>query len=79
MGYILNGIYHKTTQVPVDKLVANQQTMYKQGDHARQRFDHAAEIIQPYGPDGRPNPAMIEAFPDDAAQYGFIPKAGDIL
>jgi hypothetical protein len=72
-GYIKNGVYYRTKQVPVEELSAGQQTMWKQGDHGRQRFDHAAEIIQPYLPNGDPNPAMIEAWPEDAKRYGFLP------
>jgi hypothetical protein len=72
-GYIKNGVYHRAPKVPLEQLVSVQQSTYKQWDHANQRFDHAAEIIQPYTIDGKPNPDMIEAYPDDAAQYGFIP------
>lgn len=73
-GYILNGVYHKTKQVPLAKLVKIQQTMFKQGDFARQRFDHSAEILQPYDHTGKPNTQFIEAYPEAAEEYGFIPK-----
>lgn len=73
-GYILNGKYIKSDTPPMDKLVSTQQTMYKQHDHARQRFDHSAEILQPYTLDGKPNPAFIEASPKAAIEYGFVPK-----
>ncbi len=73
-GYILNGVYHKAEQVPLDKMLIPQQSTYKQYDFARQRFDHAAEILQPYGRDGRPNPKFIEAWPDEAEHYGFTPR-----
>lgn len=72
-GYIKNGVYHKATKVPIDKMVIPQQSMWKQGDHARQRFDHSAEILQPYS-GGKPNPKFIEAHPDDAVNYGFLPR-----
>lgn len=75
-GYILNGVYHKAEAAPISKMVKPRQTMYKQGDHARQRFDHSAEILQPHTPDGKPNPHFIEAHPDAAAEYGFLPKTG---
>lgn len=73
-GYILNGVYHKAQKAPLQKMVRIQQTMYKQGDHARQRFDHSAEILQPYDHTGKPNQKFIEAYPDAAAEYGFLPK-----
>lgn len=73
-GYVLNGEYHKSEPAPLASMVKTQQTMYKQGDHARQRFDHAAEIIQPYTIDGKPNPDFIEVNPDAAVEYGFMPR-----
>lgn len=73
-GYILNGVYHRREKVPLKDMVKVQQTLYKQSDHARQRFDHAAEILQPYTYDGKPNPKFIEASPDAAAEYGFLPR-----
>lgn len=73
-GYIKNGVYYKAKKVPIAGLVKTQQTMYKQGDHARQRFDHSAEILQPRDYKGDPNPKFIEAFPDAAVEYGFTPN-----
>jgi hypothetical protein len=73
-GYILHGVYHKAAKVPLAKLVKTQQTMYKQGDHARQRFDHSAEILQPYDHKGEPNEKFIEAYPEAAVEYGFRPR-----
>lgn len=72
-GYILNGVYHKRADVPLKKMVNTQQSTYKQSDHAKQRFDHSGEILQPYTIDGKPNPKFIEAWPDAAVEYGFIP------
>lgn len=77
-GYIKNGKYIRANRVPLDQLVTPQQSMFKQGDFQRQRFDHAAEIIQPYLANGDPNPAMIEAWPDDAERYGFLPGTGEM-
>jgi hypothetical protein len=73
-GYIKNGVYHKVATVPLQEIVKGQQTMWKQGDHARQRFDHSAEILQPRDHKGDPNPKFIEAFPDAAVEYGFVPR-----
>lgn len=77
-GYIKDGKYIRTKQVPVADMLTPQQSTYRQGDHQRQRFDHAAEIIQPYLADGSPNPAMIEAWPEDAERYGFLPPTGEM-
>lgn len=73
-GYYLNGVYHKAKKVPMAKLVTPQQTMFKQGDHHRQRFDHSAEILQPRNHRGEPNPDFIEANPEAAVEYGFVPN-----
>lgn len=73
-GYILNGVYHKAKKAPLNKMVRTQQTVFKQGDHFRQRFDHSAEILQPYTFDGKPNKQFIEAYPDAATEYGFLPN-----
>jgi len=73
-GYIRNGVYHKTKVVPLESMVIPEQSTYKLSDHARQRFDHAADILQPHGFDGQPNPKWIEANPDEAEEYGFTPR-----
>lgn len=74
-GYIgRDGKYHRVANVPLDKLVIPQQSTWKQGDHSRQRFDHSAEILQPYDHNGKPNPKFIEASPEAATDYGFLPR-----
>lgn len=35
---------------------------------------HAHELIQPHNPDGSPNQDFIDYYPDNAKDYGFIPK-----
>lgn len=76
-GYVLNGVYHRSKTVPMKKLAKRPQTMFKQSDHARQRFDHSAEILQPYDRNGEPNKQFIEAYPEAAVGYGFLPGTGD--
>ena len=74
LGYIdSSGHYHRTANVPIADLVVPQQSTWKQGDHYRQRFDHAAEIVQPFTWDGKPNEQLIEVNPDEAVHYGFLP------
>lgn len=73
-GYIKDGVYHRAKVIPLEKIAKGQQTMYKQGDHAKQRFDHSGEILQPWTVEGKPNTKFIEAYPDAAADYGFLPK-----
>lgn len=74
-GYVLNGVYHRAEPAPLKKMVKTQQTMFKQGDHAKQRFDHGAEILQPYDVFGKPNEKFIEAYPEAAMEYGFVPRS----
>jgi hypothetical protein len=46
--------------------------LVKQDDHDDQRFMHQWELIQPYGPDGKPNPEFVENYYEESKQYGFI-------
>jgi hypothetical protein len=75
MSYVKNGKYYKGA-VHLSTMVKPQQTMYKQHDHARQRFDHSAEILQPYK-GNKPNKDFIEVYPDESVSYGFLP--GEII
>lgn len=34
--------------------------------------DHAHDLIQPYTPDGKPNPDFINMYPEAAKDYGFL-------
>jgi hypothetical protein len=73
-GYLDSaGHYHRASKVPLAQMVQPLTSTWKQGDHHRQRFDHAAEIVQPYTWDGKPNPELIEVNPDEAVHYGFLP------
>ena len=73
IGYVLNGVYHKTKDVPLDKLNAVQQSTWKAADHDKQRFDHAADIVQPFK-GGQPNQEFIDLYPEAAVDYGFVEK-----
>jgi hypothetical protein len=70
MGYILNGKYYRGDK-PDMRVVQN--TTYKQHDHRRQRLDNAREIIQPRNRDGSPNEHFLQAYPEEAKEYGFLP------
>lgn len=72
IGYVLNGVYHKTTVVPLAQMNAVQQSTWKAADHDKQRFDHAADIVQPYK-NGKPNQEFIDLYPEAAVDYGFRP------
>lgn len=75
MGVLVNGKYYpdKTAGDVEDKLpplakqahVSNQMREYQR---------HDVDLIQPYLPDGKPNPEFIKYYPDEAIEYGFIKK-----
>jgi hypothetical protein len=77
-GYILNGKY--VARAPkAEDLRQSSTSMFKAGDHDRQRKDFAKEIIQPYDLQGKPNEDFIAAFPDESKQYGFIPTDEQLM
>ena len=77
MGYVLHGKYY-TGKPDLSKMRSSQSSMYKQHEHARQRKDFAKEIIQPYDRTGKPNEDFIQAYPEEAKEYGFLPKDEDL-
>lgn len=68
-GYIKDGVYHRGAKA-TDR-VSPDSSQFKSWDHARQRADHAFDLIQPYK-DGKPNPDFVEYHPEQAKNYGFI-------
>lgn len=73
IGYVINGVYHRTTDVPLAKMNSVQQSTWKGADHDKQRFDHAADIVQPYK-NGKPNEEFIGLYPEASVDYGFVPS-----
>jgi len=73
------GKYHKDS--PTMQTVVPQVTsVWKQSDHARQRADHARDLIQPFLRDGSVNPAFTEAYPDECREmYGLLPTEEEIM
>lgn len=72
MGYVLDGKYY-SGDIPKSSVKANN-SMLKQWSHDEQRFKHRKELIQPYLPNGQPNPEFIDNFESEAFEYGFIKK-----
>lgn len=74
MGYVDDkGVYHKEV-VAMQRHIPARSTIWKQGDHDRQRADHKRDLIRPYNPDGTPNEAFIEQYPEESKYtYKFIP------
>ena len=69
-GYIIDGKYYKVKS-DLHKLQSPQQSTFKHADHDRQRFEFAADIVQPRK-NGKPNPEFIDLYPDAAVEYGFV-------
>ena len=78
MGQIVGGIY-TPGKVDVSKLRNNRTTVWKQGDHKRQRNDFASEVVQPYNRDGTPNPAFIDNYPEESVDYGFVKSEAELI
>lgn len=71
MGFIKGNKYYKG-EAP--NLNQEQTSTFRQHDHERQRKDHAKDLLQPYTPDGTPNQDYINAWPEGAKEYGFLPN-----
>ena len=69
-GYVIDGVYHKV-KPDLQKLKSVQQSTWRQADHDRQRFEYAADIVQPRR-GGKPNQEFIDLYPDAAIDYGFV-------
>lgn len=70
-GYILNGKYVRSSHDTV-ATKPRKQPLAKQYEMDRMREDFRRDIIQPYLPNGKPNPEFIEAYPKQAVNYGFV-------
>jgi len=79
MGYIRNGVFH-TGNPPMQDLVPQPTSVWKQGDHDRQRADHKWELTQPYLPNGSVNPEFLTAYPEESKSeaYKFVPTDEEI-
>lgn len=72
MGVVINGVYYRNEDIarPVD----GENITHKQWSHSEQRKTHAKDIVQPFDSNGKPNPAFIEAWPEESKQRGFLPS-----
>lgn len=75
MGRLINGRYEKG-DFPMQDAVPSKTSVWKQGDHDRQRADHKRDLIKPYDSHGNLTSEFIEQYPAEAVQsYGFDPNA----
>lgn len=71
MGVLINGKYYKNpSEAPQEARAAigTQVDSWSRSNTA-QRFD--MELIQPYLPDGTPNPDFVKYYPKEAKEYGM--------
>lgn len=73
MGIFVDGKYYPNGAPKTVKrrtpAVARQNLVY-QKTREYQKFDR--ELVQPYLPNGEPNPEFIKFYPTEAKEYGFI-------
>ena len=71
MGLLLNGKYYKNpSDAPFNasEVVGSQLSSYNLESQAKK---HDMDLIQPYLPDGSPNPEFIKYYPAEAKEYGM--------
>lgn len=71
MGILLNGKYYKDIKdAPFQSkaVVGSQLQSYNLDSQAKK---HDMDLIQPYLPDGSPNPDFIKYYPKEAKEYGM--------
>jgi hypothetical protein len=73
-GYILNGKYVRSGTVPSQVTVPRKHVLQKQFETNEDVQRFKKDLIQPYLPNGKPNPEFIDAYPKEAERYGFVNK-----
>ena len=73
-GYIINGKYVRSNSTASAATVPRKQILHKQYEAERDRQEFARDLVQPYLPNGKPNPEFITALPKEAERYGFVNK-----
>lgn len=78
MGVLRNGKYYPDEK-PSD---AERQLppLAKQADVSRRMMEyqrHDVDLLQPYLPDGTPNPDFIKHYPKESVEYGFIKRRSE--
>lgn len=74
MGYIRNGKFHSGNP-PMQDMVPQPTSVWKNSDHDRQRADHKHELVQPYNRDGTVNDEFVTAYPAESKEvYKFLPS-----
>ena len=73
-GYIMNGVYFRTKEIPDNTVTPRLQPGAKEFEAQADRDRFARDLVQPYLPNGKINPEFITALPVEAERYGFVNK-----
>ena len=72
MGILLRGKYYKDPKDAPREARANIGSQVQRYNLEAQGQKHDMELIQPWLPDGKPNPEFIKYYPAEAKEYGMI-------
>lgn len=67
-GYILNGKYIRTSDIPAEAVNPRQQPLLKAYEMDRAVEQFRRDFTQPRI-NGKPNPAFVKAYPEESRQY----------
>lgn len=73
MGVLVNGKYYPDKSAAdvsgaLPPLAKQAHVSHQMAEYQR----HDVDLIQPYLPDGTPNPDFIKHYPKESVEYGFI-------
>lgn len=71
MGILLNNVYYKDPKDAPQEAQAKVGSQVFQYNLEAQGKKHDMELIQPWLPDGKPNPDFIKYYPAEAKEYGM--------
>ena len=72
MGILLRGKYYRDPKDAPQEAQANIGSQVQRYNLEAQGQKHDMELIQPWLPDGKPNPEFIKYYPAEAKEYGMI-------
>ena len=71
MGILLRGKYYRDPKDAPHEAQANIGSQVQRYNLEAQGQKHDMELIQPWLPDGKPNPEFIKYYPAEAKEYGM--------
>ena len=72
MGILLRGKYYRDSKDAPQEAQANIGSQVQRYNLEAQGQKHDMELIQPWLPDGKPNPDFIKYYPAEAKEYGMV-------